>query len=173
MQRFLFTQSNTQQLLLFFPLPVSLALQCLVGIKVCQGLSPNTTFKSPRQTGRPPPGPRCSLCAWHTLKGLADPSSLRPTYQYLVLRHGTGANMANHNTPLTVTCPRMSRCRGSSRLGLSCSPEPEPEVHRLKDKRPVSCLSCAGCPGPGDSDTASAPRGPHASQNLKERLTVF
>lgn len=35
--------------LALFPLPMSLSLQCLVGIKASQGLFPNTIFKSPGQ----------------------------------------------------------------------------------------------------------------------------
>lgn len=119
-----------------FSLPISLSLQYLVGIKVCQELFANTTFKSPPSEG-------CSLCAWHILKSLADPSSLRPTYKYSVLDTKALEQLWPKHTPFPGICPKTAQCwlqwltelviRVRQPLWgplLSWSLESEPEAHR-------------------------------------------
>lgn len=78
-----------------------------MGSKACQGLSPNITFKSPRQTVRPTPTYRCSLCAWHTLEKPSWPSLPQASWQILIPRpRSTGAAMANPNPASPVTVRR-------------------------------------------------------------------
>lgn len=81
---------------------MSLSLQCLAGIKVCQGLFLTATFKSPRQQWGHHQATDAVCAPGTPWKSLSDPTSLRPTYKYSVLSHqSTGARAANANTHLS------------------------------------------------------------------------
>lgn len=166
-----------------FSLPMSLPSQCLAGIRACQGLAPNTTTQSPRQTVRPPPSYRCGLCAGTAGSGLAGrvPSGLLTHPRFL--RHKrTRASSANPNThpsrrqvrkaawgrPLWLTEPV---AEGRSLLW------PEPAARALStDEWPGSLPSAVlPAPGPAHSVQPPLPENPRALRTRRKEdrlLTV-